>query len=172
VFATTFGMMAFSTFVFDTLDVSTRLGRYVLQELTGWSGKGGAILGTALTAFVPLGFLLAAGEGAYRLFWVLFGTSNQLLAALSLLGISVWLKQSGRKSLFTWLPMVFVLFITVWSLVLQAITAARLFAASGRVDLPVLNGVVCVVLLALAALLVVEAARALRGAPSAEATAA
>lgn len=172
VFATTFGMMAFSTFVFDTLDVSTRLGRYVLQELTGWSGKGGAIVGTALTAFVPLVFLLAAGEGAYRLFWVLFGTSNQLLAALSLLGISVWLKRSGRKSLFTWIPMGFVLFITVWSLVLQALTAARVFAASGRVDVSVLNGAVSVVLLALAALLAVEAARALRGAPTAAATAA
>jgi carbon starvation protein len=172
VFATTFGMMAFSTFVFDTLDVSTRLGRYVLQELTGWSGKGGAILGTALTAFVPLVFLLAAGEGAYRLFWVLFGTSNQLLAALSLLGISVWLKRSGRRSLFAWIPMGFVLFITVWSLVLQALTALRAFAASGRVDVAVLNGGVSLVLLALAALLAVEAARALRGAPPAAATAA
>jgi carbon starvation protein len=172
VFATTFGMMAFSTFVFDTLDVSTRLGRYVLQELTGWTGKGGAILGTALTAFVPLVFLLAAGEGAYRLFWVLFGTSNQLLAALSLLGIGVWLKRSGRKSLFAWIPMGFVLLITVWSLVLQALAAARALAASGRIDLPVLNGAVSVVLLALAALLVAEAARALHRAPLAEATAA
>jgi carbon starvation protein len=172
VFATTFGMMAFSTFVFDTLDVSTRLGRYVLQELTGWTGKGGAILGTALTAFVPLVFLLAAGEGAYRLFWVLFGTSNQLLAALSLLGIGVWLKRSGRKSLFAWIPMGFVLLITVWSLVLQALAAARALAASGRIDLPVLNGAVSVVLLALAALLVAEAARALHRAPPAEATAA
>ena len=34
-FATTFGAMAFSTFVFDTLDVATRLGRYILQELFG-----------------------------------------------------------------------------------------------------------------------------------------
>lgn len=171
IFATTFGMMAFSTFVFDTLDVSTRLGRYVLQELTGWSGRGGAILGTALTAFVPLAFLLAVGEGAYRQFWVLFGTSNQLLAALSLLAISVWLRKSGRKSLFTWIPMGFVLFITVWSLVLQAAAAVRTFAATGRADVTVLNGAVSVVLLALAALLVTEASRALRTAPPAAAAA-
>ncbi|HEX7175823.1 MAG TPA: carbon starvation CstA family protein, partial [Pyrinomonadaceae bacterium] len=38
-FAVTFGAMAFSTFVFDTLDVSTRLGRYIMQELTGWRGR-------------------------------------------------------------------------------------------------------------------------------------
>ena len=37
-FAITFGAMAFSTFVFDTLDVTTRLGRYILQELLGWQG--------------------------------------------------------------------------------------------------------------------------------------
>src|SRR4029453_5775188 len=37
-FAITFGAMAFSTFVFDTLDVTTRLGRYILQELLGWRG--------------------------------------------------------------------------------------------------------------------------------------
>ena len=37
-FAITFGAMAFSTFVFDTLDVGTRLGRYIVQELFGWRG--------------------------------------------------------------------------------------------------------------------------------------
>src|SRR6185295_16747422 len=38
-FATVFGTMVFSTFVFDTLDVATRLGRYILQELTHRSGN-------------------------------------------------------------------------------------------------------------------------------------
>jgi carbon starvation protein len=170
VFATTFGMMAFSTFVFDTLDVSTRLGRYVLQELSGWTSRTGAIVGTLLTTVIPLVFLLAAGEGAYRQFWVLFGTSNQLLAALSLLAISVWLKRSARKSAFTWIPMAFVLLITVWSLVLQALAAVR--GWKGVLDIAVLNGGVSVLLLALAALLVFEAARALRAEPQAAATAA
>jgi carbon starvation protein len=171
-FAVTFGAMAFSTFVFDTLDVSTRLGRYIVQELTGLGGRRGAILGTALTAFVPLGFLMAAGEGAYRTFWVLFGTSNQLLAALSLLGISVWLHRAGRPSLFTWLPMGFVMTITLWSLALQIGSAARAVAAAGpRLDTATLNGAVSVALLALAVVLVVEAARALR-APREQASAA
>ena len=160
-FASTFGAMAFSTFVFDTLDVSTRLGRYILQELTGWRGRGGAVFGTAVTVLVPLAVLLAAGEGAYRIFWVLFGTSNQLLAALSLLGISVWLRRSGRKSLFTLLPMAFVMVVTLWSLVLQALSAAQKVAASGlHYDAVVLNGGVSVLLIVLALILVVEAARA------------
>ena len=163
VFAVTFGAMAFSTFVFDTLDVTTRLGRYIIQELTGISGRAGAVLATALTAFVPLAFLLTAGEGAYRYFWVLFGTSNQLLAALSLLGISVWLYRAGRPSLFTWIPMGFVMTITLWSLTLQIRSAARAVAAAGlRLDTPTLNGLVSVLLLALAVVLIAEAARALR----------
>jgi carbon starvation protein len=163
VFAVTFGAMAFSTFVFDTLDVTTRLGRYIIQELTGLSGRGGAILATAITAFVPLAFLLVAGEGAYSYFWVLFGTSNQLLAGLSLLGISVWLRRAGRPSLFTWIPMVFVMTITLWSLALQIRSAARAVTRGGlHVDTATLNGGVALLLMGLAVVLVAEAAQALR----------
>jgi carbon starvation protein len=170
-FATTFGAMAFSTFVFDTLDVSTRLGRYILQELTGWSGRAGAAFGTAVTVVVPLVFLLAAGEGAYRLFWVLFGTSNQLLAALSLLGVSVWLRRAGRSSAFTLLPMAFVMTITVWSLLLQVRAGARGLLDSGpHLDAVVINGIVSLLLLVLALVLVGEAVRTTRsGAPAAAA---
>jgi hypothetical protein len=45
-----FALMAFTTFVYDTLDVCTRLGRYIIQELTGMTGNAGGWLGTALTA--------------------------------------------------------------------------------------------------------------------------
>jgi carbon starvation protein len=172
-FATTFGAMAFSTFVFDTLDVSTRLGRYILQELTGWSSRAGAVAATAVTALVPLAFLLAAGEGAYRQFWVLFGTSNQLLAALSLLGISVWLRRAGRPSLFTLVPMAFVMVVTLWSLVLQVRTVAAAVAASGlRLDAALLNGIVSVLLIALAIVLIVEGLRAVQRRSPAQTTAA
>jgi carbon starvation protein len=160
-FAVTFGAMAFSTFIFDTLDVSTRLGRYVLQELTGRSSRGGAVAATAITAVVPLAFLLVAGEGAYRSFWVLFGTSNQLLAALSLLGISVWLHRTGRPSLFTALPMAFMMTVTLWSLVLQVRTAAAAAFASGpRLDVVSLNGIVSILLIGLAVVLIVEGVKA------------
>jgi carbon starvation protein len=167
VFATTFGAMAFSTFVFDTLDVSTRLGRYILQELFSRSSRATAVGGTALTVLVPMAWLMAAGEGAYRQFWVLFGTSNQLLAALSLLGISVWLRRTGRPSAFTWVPMAFVLTITLWSLVLQVLAVARTAAASGlHLDTPTLNAAVSVLLIALAVVLVREAVRAVRTPPA------
>jgi carbon starvation protein len=162
-FATTFGAMAFSTFVFDTLEVTTRLGRYILQELLGWKGRSGAFLATLVTVLTPLVFLLVAGEGAYRAFWVLFGTSNQLMAALSLLAISVWLHRAKRKAAFTIVPMVFVMAVTLWSLVLQIAAAFRVVVSAGlQLDAGTLNGAVSLLLLALALILVYEAVRAVR----------
>lgn len=156
-FATTFGAMAFSTFIFDTLDVSTRLGRYILQEVFGWRGRGADIAATALTCGVPLVFVLLAGPGAYRSFWTLFGTSNQLLAALSLMGISVWLKKSGRRYWFAFWPMVFISVVTLSALVLQIGDA---FSTAGSA-IQVLNGIVCLVLLALASSLLYLGGKAL-----------
>jgi carbon starvation protein len=128
-FAITFGAMAFSTFVFDTLDVCTRLGRYILQELFDWKGRWGATIATMITISVPAYILIFAGEGSWVRFWTLFGSSNQLLAALSLLAVTVWLYRARRRIWFTLLPMIFVLLITLWSLARLAIS--NLLAAKG-----------------------------------------
>jgi carbon starvation protein len=153
--ATTFGAMAFSTFVFDTLDVSTRLGRYILEELSGRKGRLASMLATFVTCAVPLGFVLASPPGSYRSFWTLFGTSNQLLAALSLLGVSVWLRRGGHRSWYTLGPMVFVLAITVWSLVAQIATALDGDGAIAKV-----NAGVALLLLGLAGTIVKDGATA------------
>lgn len=158
-FATTFGAMAFSTFVFDTLDVSTRLGRYILQELFSWKGKGAAIFATALTVGVPLVFVLAANSGAYQLFWTLFGTSNQLLAALSLMGVSVWLKKSGKRYWYVFWPMLFVSAVTLTSLVMQIKNG--LFGGAEVTAVQRINGGVALVLFVMAAGILSYGARAL-----------
>ncbi len=153
-FARTFAAMALSTFIFDTIDVATRLGRYILQELFNRHNLAAALAGTLATCLVPLGFLLAAEQGSYLLFWTLFGTSNQLLASLSLLTITVWLRRHGKRHWYTAIPMVFVMTTTVWSLILQA---RAIF--DGQSSAEVMNGVVSVVLVALAASLVYFAGR-------------
>jgi len=165
VFATTFGAMAFSTFIFDTLDVATRLGRYLLQELFGWVGRGGALAATLLTAGVPLVCLVAAGPNGYKTFWVLFGTSNQLLAALTLLGITVWLKKQGRRCWFVVLPMVFLFVITLWSLLCQGLMFWQRRVGADGAHQPVMwiNFAVTLLLGGLALFLLWEARRALRG---------
>ena len=161
--AVTFGAMALSTFIFDTLDSATRLGRYVLQELFDSTSFVTAVIATALTVATPLVFLLEADKGSFRLFWTLFGTSNQLLASLSLLAISVWLWRGGKKPWFTLIPTAFVLAVTVTSLVLQI----RVMTTTAAWTTPWINGLVSIVLLALAGLLVAFATRAFRRPPGA-----
>jgi carbon starvation protein len=156
--ATTFGAMVLSTFIFDTLDSATRLGRYILQELFGRDDRASGIAATALTVCVPLAFLLAAGQGSFRLFWVLFGTSNQLLAALSLLAITIWLRKLKKPIWYTVAPMVLVMAVTVVALVLQTRTLVEATVGSAAW----INGLVSAVLLALAVTLVIYAARAWR----------
>ena len=165
--AATFGAMAFSTFVFDTLDVSARLGRYVIQELFGWKGRGSAVIATALTLLPPAYFIVTARapapgvRPAYMDFWTLFGTSNQLLAALTLLGVTVWLKREKRRVWYTFAPMLFVMGITVWALVIQV--RQNVVTLQARFDWSAtLNAVFGGALLLLAAAVMVEALRAVR----------
>ena len=158
-FAVTFGAMAFSTFVFDTLDVSMRLGRYLLQELFAWRGRAGALGATLATVAIP-GYFLAFGEkGTWLKFWTIFGASNQLLAALSLLVITVWLKQARKRIAFTLFPMLFVLTITLWSI--SKLLIANLQAAKGF-DIAFLNSIAAAVLILLALFLVISALVKLR----------
>jgi carbon starvation protein len=162
-FAVTFGAMAFSTFVFDTLDVSTRLGRYVVQELLGWTSRAGAFAATALTIGPPALLVMVSGEGAYRTFWTLFGTANQLLAALTLLAISVWLHRTGRAYWYTAFPMAFVMTVTLWSLAVLAQQPLSGLIGGAKLELPVLlNGVVALVLIGLALVLLREGWQATR----------
>ena len=158
--AITFGAMAFSTFVFDTLDVATRLGRYLVQELTGWKGVAGAAFGTLVTIVPAALFLAYGGEGSYLRFWTLFGASNQLLAGLSLVSIAVWLKQEGRSNRFVLVPAAFVLAITSWALVDIARTN---LSESAGLDVKLANGVSAGALLLLAAYLATTGLMRLRG---------
>lgn len=158
-FAITFGAMAFSTFVFDTLDVCTRLGRYIIQELCGWRGRAGALVGTLLTVALPVYFISFAQEGMWVRFWTLFGASNQLLAALTLLSITFWLYRSRQRIAFTLVPMIFVLTITLWSL--SRLVLAN-FQASRGFDIELINAAAAAALVLLALYLAVLALVKLR----------
>lgn len=118
-FAISFGLLAFSSFVFDTLDVCTRLGRYVLQEMTGLRGLSGGAVATLLTLAGPSLYLWFNPPGKFMTFWVIFGTSNQLLAALTLVGVSVWLWRTGRPVWFALAPAVFMVLSTGTALVMN-----------------------------------------------------
>jgi len=158
-FAITFGAMAFSTFVFDTVDVSTRLGRYIVQELFRWPTRFGAWVGTLMTVALPMYFIAFAPPGSWVKFWTLFGASNQLLAALTLLAITVWLHQRRQQIAFTLLPMLFVLVTTLYALVKLTISN---FSGATVDPVAMVNGLTSAALIALAVYLVMRAIARLR----------
>lgn len=167
-FAVTFGLLAFSTFIFDTLDVCTRLGRYVFQELTGWQGRWAGAGATLATLAFPVLYLSLAPPNAWRQFWVLFGTSNQLLAALTLIGLTVWFHRLGRNPWPVLGPALFMLGMTSLALLTNLWNFGRMLA--GVLPRPEfltsftlrLNFGIALLLAALTVLVAGEAARLLR----------
>jgi carbon starvation protein len=112
------------SFAATTLDTSVRLMRYIINEL-GVEYNVRPLTRLHLSTMLAVGASAALvlipegprglGSGGYLL-WPLFGTSNQLLAAISLLIVSIWLKKLGRNFLYTLIPMIFVLFMTLWAM--------------------------------------------------------
>ncbi|MDD4879352.1 MAG: carbon starvation CstA family protein, partial [Candidatus Omnitrophica bacterium] len=122
-FAFNFALLAFATFVYDTLDVATRLGRYIFQELTHVRGKISIYVSALATLLLPLFFVTREMKDAqgniipvWQLFWTVFGASNQLLAALVLLGLSVWLFKKKGNFMVTLIPSVFMIIVAMVSL--------------------------------------------------------
>lgn len=161
--AITFALLAFTTFVYDTLDVCTRLGRFIIQELTGLHNWVGKTIGTLLTAGVPVFFMLRHPSDApplFRTFWSLFGASNQLLAALTLLGVTVWLWKTKRVW-WVWLvvgiPTVWMYTMSVWALSLM--TIPKLFSENRPSFMADPVPYVGLVLLIMAWIMLIEAIR-------------
>ena len=126
-------------FALTTLDTGARLIRYNLQEL-GRAWRIALLTNPTLSTLLAVGLigffaLLKApdpitGElkSVGALLWQLFGASNQLLAALSLLVVSLYLRSLGRPTLYTLLPMAFMLVATLTALVI----GMRNFALQGN----------------------------------------
>ena len=117
-----------ASFAGTTLDTSTRIQRYVVSELANdlripflanrWVATTFVVLTAAGLAFATG----ADGTGAMKL-WPLFGTANQLLAALALLVVTLYLKsKGGLKYIVTALPCLVMLVITNWAMVKNEIT--------------------------------------------------
>ena len=101
-------------FAGTTMDAGVRLQRYIVQE---WGviyripalTNGYVATGIAVGACLVLAFGAGGADGSGgMIIWPLFGTTNQLLAGLTLLVISVMLVKLGRPSIYTLAPMVFV----------------------------------------------------------------
>jgi carbon starvation protein len=112
-------------FAATTMDTGVRLQRYIIQEwgniydLPVLRGRAVATL-LAVGSCIALAFGAGGGSGTGgMIIWPLFGTTNQLLAGLTLIVISVLLLRLGRSIKYTFVPLVFLLVMATWALIIQ-----------------------------------------------------
>ncbi len=120
--ATNFVALAVAAFALTSLDTATRLGRYAFQEFFEVSGSKeqsflvkNRFAATAVT--VAFGAALTF-SGQTMSIWPVFGSANQLLAALALLAITVWVADLKENYLFALIPMLFMFSVTLTALVM------------------------------------------------------
>ena len=125
-----FGVIILNAFILTTLDTATRIARYIFSELTGlknrWLATGILILPAALLALT----------GSWKAIWPLFGSANQLTAALALLVITSWLLATKKPCWLTLVPAIFMLLTTIAALAWQAWALSCAFFSH-----PVMNSV-------------------------------
>ena len=123
-------VLTYSAFCLTSLDTATRLARFMFQEfwIDGTKGEtpenvtglkkvmANPYIATGIT--VVLGILL--GLNGYAKIWALFGSANQLLAALGLLAVATWLGNVGKDNKMFLIPMAFMLCVTIASLLINS----------------------------------------------------
>ena len=117
--------MCVSALALTSLDSVARIGRMSLQELFKNDSKETTGISKLMTnkyfsTIFTLGIGLILSLGGYNNVWPLFGAANQLLSALVLITLAVFLKSTKRKGFMLWAPMVVMLAVTFTALV-QAI---------------------------------------------------
>lgn len=114
-------------FAMTSLDSATRLTRFIVSELGAKAGASftknrfiasGIAVGCALAlVLIPLG-----EKSTGMVLWPVFATTNQILACLALLIVSVYLRRQGKPIIYTLLPVLFMLIITSWAMGLNLVS--------------------------------------------------
>jgi len=134
VYAGTFGLipetfgtaLGFATFVIIVLTVTQLVFRVMRVTLAEWVGDAiPPMRNMHVASFISMGFTAALVlTGTWVYLWQMFGASNQLMAALSLLVVAVWLKSEKRNPTYAVVPMIFMY---VTTLAATAVTARNLY---------------------------------------------
>mgnify|MGYP000671138630 FL=1 len=171
--ATVFMTMCVSALALTSLDSVARIGRMSFQELfygdttdtskmPGWQKVlTNKYFATVITLF--FGYLLTLG--GYNNVWPLFGSANQLLAALVLIALSVFLKTTGRTGWTLYFPMGMMLVVTFTALIQKTVALVK-NVASGQAAFLVdgLQLIVAILLMVLGVMVAYSCIRKLFGA--------
>ena len=159
-------VLTYSAFCLTSLDTATRLARFMFQEFWLDGSKGetpetvtgykkvltNPLVATLIT--VVLG--IALGMHGYAKIWALFGSANQLLAALGLLAVATWLGNIGKNNKMFLIPMAFMLCVTIASLIINTIQQAGKISAGGADWGAYAQVILGVLLVVLAVILAIE----------------
>ncbi|MBR5342870.1 MAG: carbon starvation protein A [Oscillospiraceae bacterium] len=159
-------ILTYSAFCLTSLDTATRLARFMFQEFWLDAEKGETVqnvggfkkvltnpyVATIIT--VVLGIVL--GLTGYAKIWALFGSANQLLAALALMAIAAWLGNIGKNNKMIFFPMIFMLIVTIASLVINTIGQFKAITAGGADWGPYAQAIIGILLIVLAVFLAIE----------------
>ena len=154
---TALGFGVFVVIVLTVVQLVFRLMRVTLGEWLGnrWVGFKNQHVASIVGMLLVLGLVLT---GTWVYLWQLFGASNQLLAALSLLIVTVWLASTGRNPAYAGLPMVFMYVTTIAAAGVTAFNLYQSIIAPGeQTGLPVIGAwamILVALLLIVAALLI------------------
>ncbi|HMN48983.1 MAG TPA: carbon starvation protein A [Ignavibacteriaceae bacterium] len=116
----TFSALAVSAFALTSLDTATRLARFMFQEYFE-ADKDSNQHSILRNRFVSTAITVAVGaaltfSGQTMSIWPVFGSANQLLAALALLALTVWVANLKKNNVFIMIPMIFMFAVTLTAL--------------------------------------------------------
>lgn len=161
-FSTVFMTMCVSALALTTLDAVARIGRMSFQEFFSVDDMEHAkpwrkvVCNTYFSTIVTLlcGFVLT--KIGYQTIWPLFGSANQLLSALVLITLCVFLKVTGRSNKMLFPPMIIMLCVTFTALVQRVIGLVKSLAAGTDIFASVIQLVVAVLLIVLAVIIAIN----------------
>ena len=140
--ATVFMTMCVSALALTSLDAVARIGRMSFQELfsvddmehaEGWRKL---FCNTYFSTIITLAFGFLLTQVGYANIWPLFGSANQLLSALVLATLCVFLKVTGRNNKMLFPPLVIMLCVTFTALVQRLIAMVKAIAAAASTAIP------------------------------------
>lgn len=163
--ANVFMTMCISALALSTLDSVGRIGRLSFQELFVSDEEELPTWKKVLTnQYVATGITLVLGYvlclGGYNNVWALFGSANQLLGALVLISIAVFMKATNRKSWMFYIPMVFMFCVTFTAIIMNVMTNVQAYMNGTALFL--VNGLQLIVALFLVVLALVVAVHCVR----------
>lgn len=162
-------ILTVSAFCLTSLDTATRLARYMFQEFwlepgqTYEDAKGfkKVLTNPYVATIITVVAGVALGMTGYAKIWPLFGAANQLLAALGLIAVATWLGKVGKNNKMFFIPMAFMLVVTIVSLIQTILVKVAAIQAGTDFGWNIILVALAILLIILAIVLAIDGVRSL-----------